>query len=414
MIRPLELFIGLRYTRAKRRNHFISFISVMATLGIVLGITAMITVLSVMNGFGNELRQRILGVVSHVSITTPTGRLRDWQGLAANLNDERIIGAAPYVEGQAMLTGDNGSRGVVVRGIDSAREQQVVDINAHMIQGALGQLRDGEYGIILGRQLAWRIGATLDSKVSLVASETMITPAGLMPRFKQFRVVGIFEMGVGYYDDGFALVHLADAARVYRKGNTVTGLRLKLDDLFDAKPLAHTLEKQLGKGYRILDWSTQQANFFRALKIEKTAMFITLTLIIAVAAFNIVSMLMMLIADKQADIAIFRTLGLSPGSILQIFLYHGMLLGTFGTALGVLFGVTLSLNISNVIGFFERLTGSKLMSDDVYYVSTIVADLHWQDVGLIALASFLLTLMAAAFPAWRAAGIAPAQALRYE
>lgn len=415
MIRPLELFIGLRYTRAKRRNGFISFISVMATLGIVLGVAAMITVLSVMNGFGKELRQRILGVVSHVTIERKQGRFSNWPDVLHRVEaDKNIKGLAPYIDGQGMLSGDRGSRPVIVRGIDPALEPGVSDIHRKMHSGSLDELVAGEYGIVIGRELAWRLGAVPGSKLTLVANETMVTPAGLLPRFKQLTVVGVFEIGHGEYDNGFALINITDAARIYRKGKSVSGIRVQLGDLFEAIPFAQGLRSTLDKQYRIEDWSKKHSSFFRALRIEKTAMFITMMLIIAVAAFNIIAMLTMLIADKRSDIAILRTLGMSPGNAMWVFLFHGLILGSFGSILGVVSGVLLSENIGSVIRFFESITGQQLMSADVYYVTSIVADLRWADVTAIGLAAFALTLVAAAYPARRAAMIQPAQALRYE
>jgi len=415
LIHPLELFIGLRYTRARRRNHFISFISVMATLGIVLGVAAMITVLSVMNGFGNELRNRILGVVSHVTIEAKRGNLQDWKTLLERIQGiEGIRGIAPYIEGQAMLSSDRGSRGVVVRGILPQEERKVSEIHNRMQSGTVDALAPGEFGILIGRELAWRIGAVNGSRISLVANETVVTPAGLMPRFKQFTVVGIFEIGHGDYDDGFALINMEDAAHLYRKGTSVSGLRLELSNLFSALPLANRLQNMLGTEYKVKDWSQTHQSFFRALRIEKAAMFITMMLIVAVAAFNIIAMLTMLISDKRSDIAILRTLGMSPNRTMTVFLYHGSILGVLGTLLGVGLGILLSLNIAAVISFFEQLSGRQLMTENVYYVTTIVADLQLSDVTTIALCSLFLTIASAAYPARRAAQIQPAEALRYE
>ena len=415
MIHPLELFIGLRYTRAKRRNGFISFISVMATLGIILGVTAMITVLSVMNGFGDELRSRILGVVSHVTIEAKRAPIRNWRHVMRKVeNTPEIRGIAPYVSGQGMLTGERSSRPVVIRGVDPKLERSVSSLDRHMLSGSIGDLVPGRFGIILGRELAWRLGVVPGSNITLVANKTLVTPAGLLPRFKQFTVVGIFEIGQGEYDNGFAMINLEDAAKVYRTGKGVTGLRIRLNDLFNAIPVSRTIASELGSQYKVEDWSKQHQSFFRALRIEKSAMFITMTLIIAVAAFNIIAMLTMLISDKRSDIAILRTLGMSPNRAMTVFLYHGVMLGFVGTVLGVLGGVSLASNISAVIHFFESLTGTQLMSSDVYYVSSIVAKLDWGDVASIALASFILTLVAAIYPARRAAAIQPAQALRYE
>ena len=415
MIRPLELFIGLRYTRARRRNQFISFISLMATVGIVLGVMALITVLSVMNGFGNDLRNRILGAVSHVSISASQGPLRDWKNVieqTKNLNS--VEGVAPYVEGQGMLVSELASRGAIVRGIDPVAETRVAEFHNKMSSGVLANLKPGEYGIIVGSEIAWRLGLEPGNYVSVLSSRTQITPAGILPRYKRFKVVGVFEMGISDYDGSLALIHINDAQRLYQTGNGVSGVRLRLDDLFNAPALAADLQSRFGDRYSVSDWTRENASFFRALRIEKTAMFIIMMLVVAVAAFNIVSMLVMLVTDKEGDIAILRTLGMSPGSVMGVFVVHGAILGVLGTVVGASTGVLLTLNINGVVHFFEALLGARLFTADIYYNTGLNPDLRWFDVAVITVASLLLTVGATFYPARRAAGVNPAQALHYE
>ena len=321
MFRPLELFIGMRYTHAKRRTHFISFISLTSMLGIALGVTALITVLSVMNGFEKELRDRILGMASHASVTTYNGYLGDWQEVEQTvMKNHNVIAAAPYVSGETMLSAGNRVSGAIIRGILPEQEGTVSDVIAHIKAGSVGSLKDGGYGIILGSDLA-----------TVVSPQVMVGPTGVMPTLRRFTVVGLFEVGMYEYDRGVALVHMKDAARLFRLGDNVSGVRVKLDDLFEAPRVANELAVQLGSNYRVEDWTHQHANFFRAVQTEKRVMFIILTLIVAVAAFNIVSTLVMVVTDKQSDIAILRTLGASPRSIMVIFVIQGAVIGLFGT-----------------------------------------------------------------------------------
>ena len=415
MIRPLELFIGLRYTRARRSNHFISFISLMAAIGIVLGVTALITVLSVMNGFGNDLRSRMLGAVSHVTVTADRGALRDWSAVLDQANSmQGVEGAAPYVEGQGMLVSDSSSRGAMVRGIDPVAETRVARFQQKMTSGSLDNLKPGEYGIIIGSEIAWRLGLEMGSSVSVLSSRAQITPAGILPRYKRFHVVGIFEMGISDYDGSLALIHIDDARRLYQTGTGVTGIRMQLADLFFAPAMAAELQSKLGDHYVVNDWTRENASFFRALRIEKTAMFIIMMLAIAVAAFNIVSMLVMLVTDKEGDIAILRTVGMSPGSVMGVFMIHGAILGVFGTIAGASAGVLLTLNIDSVVRFFESVFQAQLFTADIYYNTALNPDLRWADVTVITISSLLLTISATLYPARRAASINPAQALHYE
>jgi lipoprotein-releasing system permease protein len=410
-----ELFIGLRYTRAKRRNHFISFISLISMCGIALGVAALIVVLSVMNGFQKELRTRILGVASHVQISGRGGELAAWQQVAEQASKHpSVVAAAPYVAAQGMLSFDQTVRGALVRGVLPDAEEQVAEFNRHMRGGSMQLLKPGEFGIILGGELARALQVFTGDKVTLIAPQGLVTPAAILPRLKQFKVVGIFEAGMYEYDSGLALIHLADAQALYRMEDRVSGVRLKLDDLFAAPRVARELIRLVDGDVFIADWTRSHANFFRAVQIEKNVMFIILLLIVAVAAFNIVSTLVMAVTDKESDIAILRTLGASPGSIMQVFIVQGALIGVIGLALGLVGGIALALNIDVVVPAIERLFNTQFLAKEVYYISELPSDLQWRDVGIIAAVSFALTLLATLYPSWRASRVNPAEALRYE
>lgn len=412
-----ELFVGMRYTRAKRKNHFISFISLTSMIGIALGVAALIVVLSVMNGFQKELRTRILGVASHLEITSSNNQLAGWQLIAADASKrEHVLASAPYITAQGMLSYGQGVQGAIVRGILPAAEDKVADLGSHMKAGHLSDLRPGEFGIILGADLAFAIGAQMGDKVVLLAPQGQFTPTGVVPRIKQFTVVGLFQIGMYEYDAGLALIHMEDAAKLYRMGDKVSGVRLKLDDLFNAPAIATTINKQLNQSgsYYVTDWTQQHANFFRAVQMEKRVMFIILTLIVAVAAFNIVSTLVMAVTDKRADIAIMRTFGASPRSIMMIFIIQGALIGIIGTVVGAFFGILIALNIGTIIPFIEGLFHVQFLAKDVYYISDLPSDLIWSDVITIVIMSFILSLFATLYPSWKASKINPAEALRYE
>ena len=415
MFRPYELFIGLRYTHTKRRTHFISFISLTSMLGIALGVTALITVLSVMNGFERELRDRILGMASHASITTYGGQLRDWQGLAGQLaGHERVVAAAPYVRGESMLSNGKRVSGALLRGVLPALEGGVSDVVEHIRGGGIDLLHAGEYGIILGSELAIALGAGIGDAITVVSPQVSVGPTGIMPRLRRFTVVGIFEVGMYEYDRGVALVHISDAAKLFQLGDNVSGLRLRLDDIFAAPAVSRELAGQLQGDYRVEDWTRQHANFFRAVKTEKRVMFIILTLIVAVAAFNIVSTLIMVVTDKRSDIAILRTLGASPRSIMTIFIIQGVVIGVLGTVLGVAGGVGLALNVETIVPAIEKFFNIQFLAADVYYISDVPSELHWNDVWVMASVALVLSLLATLYPAWRAARTHPAEALRYE
>ncbi|HOB60695.1 MAG TPA: lipoprotein-releasing ABC transporter permease subunit [Candidatus Competibacteraceae bacterium] len=416
MFRPLELFIGLRYTRAKRRNHFISFISLTSMLGIALGITALITVLSVMNGFQQELRGRILSMTAHATISRWSGLMDDWQAVQDQIaHHPEVVGGAPYIRGEAMLNHASLVSGALIQGILPQEERQVSDIGGKMIRGSLDDLRPGQFGIILGKALANALGVTVGDKVTVITPQANVTPAGVLPRLKRFDVVGLFEAGMYEYDRGLALINIADAGKLFQyPDGVVNGLRLKLRDLFQAPRLARELTNQLPDGYSARDWTQDHASFFRAVQIEKTAMFVILTLIVAVAAFNIVSALVMVVTDKRADIAILRTLGATPLSVMGIFIVQGITIGLVGTLLGLLGGVSLATHVDVVVPFIERVFGIKFLAPDVYLISDLPSQVQWGDVATIGLVAFGLATLATLYPAWRAARTQPAEALRYE
>jgi lipoprotein-releasing system permease protein len=415
-VSPYELAVGLRYTRARKgsgRNTFISFISLTSMAGIALGVAALIVVLSVMNGFQEELRNRILSVASHIEIRG-VPQLADWPQIAAlAMTEPRVKAAAPYVLGQAMVAAGDANRGALIRGIDPAREDTVADIGRHMRSGALADLRPGEFGIVLGGELARGLNVGPGDSVVVITPQGTVTPAGTLPRLKSFKVAGIFEVGMYEFDSGLALINIEDAQRLYRLDG-VSGVRLKIDDLFAAPLVARDLWQKMPVQAEVRDWTRNHANFFRAVAIEKRVMFIILTLIVAVAAFNIVSAQVMVVTDKQADIAILRTLGASPSSIMAIFIVQGALIGIIGTAIGVIGGVLLALNIGTVVPFLERMLSVQFLDKSIYYISDLPSDLQRADVITIAGIALFLALIATLYPAWKAARVNPAEALRYE
>ncbi len=414
---PFEWTIGLRYTRASRRsarNSFISFISLISMAGIALGVAALIVVLSVMNGFQKEVRDRMLSVLSHVEVFDGSGSLPDWQDTAAQaLRHPQVRGAAPFVDGQAMVTRNDTVRGVVVRGILPTEEPKVSAVASQVVQGSLQSLAPGEFNIVIGSALARSLGIHLGDKLTLIAPQGQVTPAGVLPRLKQFNVTGIFEAGHYEFDSSLAFIHLEDGERMFRLAGP-SGLRLKLADMQRAPEVAADLSVQLKGDLYLRDWSQQNRNWFAAVQTEKRMMFIILTLIIAVAAFNLVSTLVMTVTDKQADIAILRTLGASPSSIMRIFIIQGALVGLIGTAIGVSFGVLIALNIDVIVPFIESLLGVQFLPRDIYLISALPSDLRWPDVGRIGGMAVLLAFLATLYPSWSAARVRPAEALRYE
>jgi len=413
MLDRLPFLIGLRYVRAKRRNHFISFISLTSMLGLMLGVAVLILVLSVMNGFDHELRTRILGMVPHAKVESRTGMV-EWESLAERLMErERVIGAAPYVEQQGMFSVGGRNQGAMVNGIHPEWEDRVSIIGRHMQQGSLADLAPGEWNIVLGSILARRLGVGVGDRVTLLVPEASITPAGVFPRLKRFTVSGIFNVGADL-DAGLAYANIEDMQTLARLGDAVGGLRLELDDLFMAGSETRAIIDELGPGYRGVDWTFSHGNLFQAIQMEKRMIALLLTVIIAVAAFNIVSTLVMVVTDKHADIAILRTIGATPRSIMGIFIVQGLAIGVIGILVGVGLGVLLALTISDIIDGVESLFGIQFLDAGVYFISNLPSRLDWTDVRDIVAAALGLTFLSTLYPAWRAARVQPAEVLRYE
>ena len=416
MTRPFELFIGLRYIRAKRRTRFISFITATSILGIIIGVWALISVLSVMNGFERELKSRILAVASHVRVTGGNGWLLDWQAVRTQINGiSAVQSQAPYILSHGMLKSNNRVSPVIVRGIDPVLESRVSSIAENMIAGRLSQLQEGAFGIVLGEDLARTVGnVEVGDSVVLISSRGRSSPAGILPRLKRLTVVGIFNLNFYEYDSGLALIHIKDLAKLQRVGDAVSGLRLKTEDAFQSPLTSRDVRQLLGSEFRVIDWTREYSNLFEALKIERRVMFIILFLIVAVAAFNIVSTLIMLVSDKNADIAVLRTLGVSPRSIMLIFVIHGSVIGVVGTLFGVLAGVVTGVNLEALIPWAEQLFGTQFFPDEIYIITKFPAELVWEDVFKVALVSLFLSFLATIYPAWRASKVHPAQALKYD
>jgi lipoprotein-releasing system permease protein len=413
MFKPIPVAIGLRYLRAKRRNGFISFISLASILGIALGVAALITTLAVMSGFQREIRDRMLQMVAHATVSADGDAMQDWPlAVRTAMQDKRVAGAAPYIETQGLLSGAR-REPALIRGVLPAEEGKVSVLAAKMVQGKLDQLTPGSFNIVLGKELAMWLGASVGDKVTLM-TDMRATPMGAMPQIKRFTVSGIFEAGYQEYDRNLAVINLKDAQKLARIGDGVTGVRLKLHDRDLSWEVARDLAVRLQGGYRVSDWSSENANMFRALRLEKTMMAILLSLIVAMGAFNLVSSQVMLVTDKQADIAILRTLGLAPKGVMQIFMVQGTLIGVIGTLMGVVGGILLTLNLEHILSAIERVFDVQLMPEDVYYITGLPTELQSGDVITIAIVALVMSFLATIYPAWRASRTDPAEALRYE
>jgi lipoprotein-releasing system permease protein len=414
MFNPFEVFIGLRYVRAKRRNHFISFITLTSVFGVAVGVMVMITVLSVMNGFRTEMTARTLGMVAHATVVDREGPMKDWKIIAREIEGHPdIVGVAPYLQEEGMLTYNKRVHGTMVRGVIPEEEVKVSDIADKMIMGDFKLLQPGKYGIVIGRELSRSLGVLTGDKITLVAPQANLTPVGILPRLKRFTVVGIFEIGLHDFDDSLAVINLKDAEKLYQTDGP-GGLTLKTTDVMRAPEISREIMRQIPGHYGVIDWSQRNRNFFRALKTEKVVMFIILTMIVAVAAFNIISTLIMVVTDKRSDIAVLRTLGASPRSIMKIFVIQGVLIGVLGVLLGDILGIWLSASLPDIVKIIEKIFNVDLLPCDVYYVCQLPTDMHWMDVWSISCAAFLLCFTATVYPALRAARTHPAEALRYE
>ena len=414
MFKPVPVAIGLRYLRAKRRNSFISFISLASILGIAMGVTALITTLAVMSGFQREIRDRMLQMAAHATVSGYGEPLQDWpRAVKVALADPRVAGAAPYIEKEALISGAN-NQPAMLRGVDPAEEGKVSVLAQKLVQGKLSELQPGTFKIVLGRELAVWLGVSVGDDVIVTLADFRSTPIGGVQTMKRFEVSGIFEAGYNEFDKGLAVVNLQDLQRLLRMGEGVTGVRLKMHDMDLAFEVGRDLAFKLQGPYRVSDWTQDNANLFRALKMEKTVMAILLSLIIAMGAFNLVSSQVMLVTDKQADIAILRTLGLTPRQVMQVFMVQGSLIGIIGTVLGVVGGILLTLNLGRILQGIEAVFDVQLLPEDVYYITGLPTDLQASDVTAIACVALAMAFVATLYPAWRAARTAPAEALRYE
>jgi lipoprotein-releasing system permease protein len=414
MFRPLAIFIGARYTRAKRRNHFISFISMTSMIGLALGVLAMIVVLSVMNGFQREMSSRILGMVPHAMIQG-VQPLDDWQPVAAAaMKNPEVLAAVPFTEMDGMLSYKGSMQPIQISGVDPAQEGKVSIVADHIVQGRLQDLKAGEFGVVIGEITARRFRLSVGDKLTLIVPEVSTAPGGITPRMQRLNVVGVFKVGAEL-DGSMALINAADAAEMQRwQPNQVQSVRLKLKDLYKAPEVSAAIVASLGAQYKADDWTHTQGSLFSAMKMEKTMIGLLLLMIIAVAAFNIIATLIMVVNDKGADIAILRTIGATPRQIMTIFMVQGTVIGVVGTLIGGILGVIAAINVSAMVGWVERVTGQHIFTSDVYFISNLPSELQWQDVALICSAGLVMSFFATIYPAWRAAQIQPAHALRYE
>lgn len=416
MFKPLELFVGLRYTRSKYKNNFISFISLTSMLGILFGVLVLITILSVMNGFEKELRDRILSMVSHVTITETDGLLSDWRSQQEKLlTNNRVIGSAPFIQKQVMISANGQLRGVLMQGILPEEQTKVGDIDKRVLEGSFSELKPRAYTIALGVELAQYLGVFVGDKVTVVTPQIKITPAGMIPRSKRFTVSSIYKINMAEYDSSTAFIHLRDASKLFKTKDEVSGVRLKLDDLFEAPVLAANLENELGEEFDVIDWGEENKSLYQVQKTEKVVMFFILSLIVLVAVFNLVSSLVMVVNDKQADIAILRTQGMSAKQIKRVFMVQGTIIGLFGAVFGAILGVLLALNIGDILLGVEKLFGIELLPQELFYASDkFPSVVNITQVIGISISAFILAVLATLYPASRAAKVQPAESLRYE
>jgi len=414
-MRWYEMWIGTRYVRAQTSNRFVSLISAISMLGIAIAVAVLIIVLSVVNGFERELQDRLLLMSSHASIEDPQGGLTDWKKRVADATaNPRVKAAAPYVEGKALAVYGRQLSGIELRGIDPVLENEVSGVSGVVTKGSLSSLEEQGFGIVLGAELADALQTDIGDKVAITLAEGIVTPAGLVPRTKRFTVTGIYRVGMYEFDRRLAFIHLADAQRLYRKGNNVSGFHLAVNDIYAAPAIVREVALDAGGGVLVSDWTRRHVNFFRSIQITKSILFVILLLVVAVAAFNIVSTLVMVVKDKQSDIAILRTAGASPSSILKIFITQGSIIGVVGTLAGVALGVLFTVNLETIVSFMESAFGIKFLAADVYFISDLPADLRIPDVVRIGAIALVLALASTVYPAWRAARTMPAEALRYE
>ncbi|WP_180048517.1 MULTISPECIES: lipoprotein-releasing ABC transporter permease subunit [unclassified Acinetobacter] len=411
MFKPISIYIGLRYTRARRSNHFISFIALVSMIGLTLGVAVLITVLSVMNGFDRELKNRVLGMIPQATVSS-TQILTDWPELAKKVEQhEHVTGAAPFTQLQGMLTAHGQVSGIMVTGIEPEYEKKVSIIHQHMVEGSIDNLKKGEFGIVLGKQMTDALGLSLNDSITLVLPEATPSPAGVVPRFKRFTIVGIFSIGAEV-DSMMGYIALNDASTLLRLPDGAQGVRMKLDDIFAAPTVANDIVSELPANFYASDWTYTHGNLFSAIQMEKAMVSLLLFLIVLVAAFNIVSSLVMVVTDKKADIAILRTLGASPGTITRIFMVQGTVIGVIGTVSGAILGIIFASSISGFIAWLNNVLGLNLF--DAYFINYLPSHLRWQDVVVIVSLSLILSFLATIYPALRAAKIQPAEALRYE
>lgn len=414
MFNKFEIEVGLRYIKSKQKKGFVSFISLVSIIGIALGVAALITVLSVMNGFQREIRTKIIGVTAHMQVMDASGTLQNWQSLITPIEaNKHVLKYAPYVDGQALISFDGNVSGVLIRGIDPTLEPGVDDIGKHILAGA-NDLPQGKYDVVIGKELAKQLGVAVGDKITVITPDGQVTPAGTIPRLKQFTVSGIFNLHMYEYDSSLILINIHDAETLLKMGAGVTGVRLMVDDVMQTQKIKDELEKTLPDNVIIMDWIEQHQNYFSAVELEKKMMFVILTLIVAVAVFNLVSTLVMTVNDKKADIAILRTMGASKKNIRNIFILQGGLSGIIGTLSGTILGLILATYIGNIVHFFEIITGSKLISSDVYLIDYLPSQINFSDVMSIFIVSIILSIIATIYPSNSAAKIDPAEALRYE